>query len=734
MRGRAARLGGVSLLLVLGLLVGADASAHPRIGLVLSGGGARGAAHIGVIQVLEELHVPIDCIAGTSMGSIIGGLYAAGYTVPEMQQALLAIPWSEVFKDAPPREQRAFRRKQEETSFLVQAKPGFNQGQITLPKGAIQGQKLDLILQQLTLPVASIRQLDQLPIPYRAVATDLGTGAPVVLDSGNLAVAMRTSMSIPSALSPVQRAGRLLVDGGVSNNLPMDVARELCGEVLIVVNIGTPLTPADQLDSVLAVTGQLTTIMTQQNTQRQLATRRPGDILIEPDLGDITTLAFDRADEAIPIGAAAARAKQTALAQLALPPEAYQAYRSEHLMPARDMQPVIAFVRIRNTSGVDDRVIAEKLRIKPGERLDVKRLEEDLAIIYGLDLFERVTPRLVEENGQTGLLVQAIAKGWGPNYLQFGISLATDFKGDSAFNIGASYAMTGVNALGAEWRTQVDIGENVRLFSDFYQPLDYDWRYFIDPVIGYEAYDLGLFDDNNHTADYRIRRFGFGLEGGRNLGDYGELRLGTRWGWGDAKLQTGDANLPDGNFNDGYYFVRLTVDQLDDVNFPRKGLLSGVEFQDSPAWLGASNTFRTLAFEITQPYTLGKHTVLASAELAGKLSGETLDAQNRFFLGGFTRLSGYQDRELSGQYLALGRLVYYYRLDDTSAALTVPTYLGTSLEIGDVWQRRQAIFDSYRLAGSLFLGLDTFLGPMYLAGGLAEGDKYSLYFFLGRTF
>jgi NTE family protein len=708
-------------------------SQRPRIGLVLSGGGARGAAHIGVIKVLEDMNIPIDCIAGTSMGAIVGGLYAAGLSVDELEKALTSIPWNEAFIDAPPRELKSFRRKRDDDNFLVKAKPGFKEGRVALPRGAIQGQKLNLILRKLALPAANVHDFDQLKISYRAVATDIGTGTPVALGSGDLATAMRASMSIPSVLAPIEIDGKLLVDGGVSNNLPMDVARQTCADVLIVVSIGTPLEPTEKLTSVLSITGQLTTIMTQQNTQQQLRTLKSGDILIEPDLGDITTAAFDRAAEAIPIGAKAAHTKQSELQRLVVPPASYQTYRAARLRPEASA-PVIDFIRIENNSRLSDRVLKSRLHIKPGDRIDVAALEKDLAVIYGLDNFERVDYSLVQENGKTGLVVKAVAKQWGPNYLQLGLNLQANFDGNSAFNIGLGYLKTEINSLGGEWRILAELGNDLRFFTDFYQPLTPDYRYFIVPAASYEAFDAGFFTADRANAGFRIKRTRIDLAGGLNLGDGGELRLGLRWATGEIQFKASDPPLPDQPFDDGGYLVRLSTDILDNINFPRQGSLTRLEYYQSLKAIGADSNFSTLSFAGVWPQTWGKHTLLPGLRVAGKLTGD-LAIQNQFYLGGFLNLSGFQSNALAGQYSGLAELIYYYRLDDASAAFTLPIYAGGSLEVGNVWQATDDIsLKSLITAGSLFLGLDTPIGPFYLGGGLAEGGNKSMYMFLGRTF
>jgi len=725
-------------LLLPGLVNAADAESRPpgerpRIGLVLSGGGARGAAHIGVIKVLEEMRVPIDCIAGTSMGAIVGGLYAAGLSVEEMEKALTSIDWVDAFRDLPPREERSFRRKRDDDFGLINARIGVQNGRIALPRGAVQGQQLGLILRGLVFPVSKIENFDELRMPYRAVATDIGTGQAVVLSSGDLAEAMRASMSIPGLLAPVEINGRILVDGGVSNNLPVNVARETCADVVIAVSIGTPLGPAEDLRTVLNILGQLTTIMTQQNTQQQLATLRSGDILIEPDLGDITTANFSRAVEAIPIGARAARAKQAELQRLALPAPAYRSYTAKTLSPGRDA-PVIDFIRIDNNSRLSDEVIRARLMIKPGDRLDLAVLNQDLKIIFGMDEFERVDYEIVAENGKRGLVIRTVTKEWGPNFLQLGLQLGAS-RQQGTFNFNLGYTMSQLNALGAEWRNELTLGSDVRLHTDFYQPLEYDYRYFVSPYAQYYDYSFGVYEGGNNRGTYRVRVGEAGLAGGRNLGSWGELRLGVRGLEGHTSFESGDPTLPPGDsFRYGGYFIRLWADRLDNIDFPRRGFKAQIRYDQSLAGLGADSPTKQIGLQGNWVGSWGRHTLIPRVELGARLDGELI-TPNRYYLGGFLNLSGFQPRELSGQYLGFGELIYYYQLNQLSSAASIPVYLGASLEAGNTWEERGDItLRSLMPAGSVFLGVDSPLGPFYLGGGFAEGGNRSFHMYLGRPF
>lgn len=727
----------ISILPVLSIVSTAEAAQdRPRIGLVLGGGGARGMAHVGVLKVLEEMRIPVDCVAGTSMGSIIGGLYASGMTLDDMEKTLASINWPEVFRDGPPRANLPFRTKQEQR-VVLSATVGLNRDGIQLPKGLLEGQNLLLLLEKLSLPAASVRDFDKLRIPYRAVATDLATGEPVVLGSGELALAMRASMSIPSALVPVRLDGKLLVDGGVSNNLPIDVVRELCRpEVIIAVDVGAPLAPASELNSVLSVTNQLTTILTVRNVIRQVNTLDKKDILITPNLHDVSSLNFDRSPEAVHFGTIAAQGRQSDLSRLTVSPAAYQAYLAAlPPAPGTEEQPVIDFIRINNDTRLSDQVIEQQLRIQPGDRLDPQELNRNLNEIFGMGNFQRVNYTLVKEHGQTGLVVDTVPRDIGTDTLQFGLFLGANLQGDSEFDISATYTMSELNSLGGQWRNFLQLGGNVALTSDFYQPLDAAQEYFINPYLGYERYNLDLLNDSyGQSSSFRVHRTRIGLDVGRNLERWGRLSLGVNYSSGKNDLRIGQPSSYEGRFNDSGYLIRWQMDTLDNLNFPTSGYSGNLTFRDSLTAFGADQSFSTLNFSLAHAYTWGQYSVIPRVRLAGRTSGE-MGVENLFLLGGFLNLSGYQPGQISGEYIALGQLIYMYRLDNASAAFTIPLFAGGSLEIGGAWNDYQDIsVDSLIPAGSLFVGVDTPLGPFYLAGGLAEGGNASIYMLLGRLF
>ena len=703
---------------------------RPRIGLVLGGGGARGGAHVGVLKVLEELRIPVDYVAGTSMGSIVGGLYASGMNSQEIERALRAMDWSDTFQDSPSRADRSFRRKSDDYTYAFKAKPGFNDGKIMIPPAYVRGQKFDLVLNRLTLPVVEVKDFDRLPIPYRAVATDIETGKAVVLAKGNLSMSIRASMAVPAAFDPVEIDGRLLVDGGIADNEPVNVARDMGADVLIVVDVGSGLSSRKDITSALGITGQLANYLFTLNTEEQLKTLGPRDVLIRPPLGDIGGGSFERVPETFPIGERSARDAIDALRRYSLGPQDYERYLAQRAR-SRPSAPVIDVVRIDNHSRVGKDVIAGRISAKPGQPLDTEQLEQDIGQIYGLEIFESVRYDLVREDGKNVLVINAKEKGWGPGYLQFGLASSNNLKGDNTFKLGVLYTRTEINSLNGEWRLGGQLGDEPGIFAELHQPLDPESRYFAAGKVGYGNTNADVFDDAGHRLSrYQVASTKLELAAGREFGTWGEARLGYRRESGTAEVTTG-APAPDQDVNLGEVFLRLSDDKLDNINFPRAGHFGRAEYRVAREGLGSSTDYEQATLDYLQTFTWGRNTLLGRISAFGTMDGTApLEAQVR--LGGFLRLSGLQENQLSGQYAGLISLGYYRRITDIQF---LQTYVGTSLEVGNVWQdSKNASFGNTITAGSVFLGVDTPIGPLYLAYGRAEAGNYSFYIYLGPRF
>jgi NTE family protein len=451
---------------------------RPRIGLVLSGGGARGGAHLGVLKVLEEMHVPIDVIVGTSAGSIIGAAYASGMPVAQIEKEMGLLRTELLFRDVD-RRGTPLRNKANDAINYVGPEIGLHGSSIALPKGVVAGVSIEAVLRQLTARQRD-DDFDKLPIRFRAVATDLASSQMVVIDRGSLAVAVRASMAIPAVVDPVELDGRLLVDGGLSRNLPIDVARALGAERIIAINIGTPLRTRDEITGILSVSDQISRILTNTNVNRSLSELQPGDLLITPDLGSVQTSDFDRMPEAAKAGEAAAHLAREQIAAFSVEPAAYAQWQAALVGVRAAPSERIDAVRVTGTQRVNPEVIVDSMQTRAGQLFDPALIDEDMKRIYARGDFERVSYTIDTDPALGRVLTADVAeKSWGPDYLRFGLGLSSDLRGDSFFSLVATYRRTWLNALGAEWRTDARIGHSDRLSTEFYQPLTPAQRVFV---------------------------------------------------------------------------------------------------------------------------------------------------------------------------------------------------------------------------------------------------------------
>jgi NTE family protein len=719
-------------------------SPRPRVGLVLSGGGARGAAHVGVLKVLDEMRVPVDAIAGTSMGAVVGGLYASGMSAQDIEKLISSVNWQDAFQDRPPRAELGFRRKQDDRNFLVRYALGIRDARFVLPGGLVQGQKLEQVLRTATLPVADVQNFDRLPIPFRAIATDLESGEAVLMDSGDLVTAMRASMSAPGVFSPAQRDGRLLVDGGLVENLPIDAARQMGVDVLIVVDVSFPLYVRDELRSPLEVTNQAFAIMIRRHTLEQRARLGAKDIIIDPPLGRFASADFTRVPQALRAGEDAARDARPTLAALALNQDDYLRYLASR-NPRTTIPPVIDFVRPDAESTEYARLIDATMQNVVGKPLDRELMQRRMSSIYALDRFESIDYTLVEDEGRTGLQMNLKRKSWGPNYARFGLNLEDDFEGNSRYNAAVRVIMTELNSLGAEWLTDLQIGENPRVFTEFYQPLALGRRYFLAPHLEFDEHSIYTLDGTVRSAEYRVRTLEGGLDVGREFSNWGEMRVGLRRGQGRSHLLIGDQTLDADDVKDptlaldefsrGGFFTRFSYDKLDSIYFPRRGQQFELEWRGERSAFGADTDFDTVSMTWLIARSIDRNTLIFWTDM-GTAIDDVSTPDSLFRLGGFFNLSGLAPGYLSGPHYGIARLIYYRKVGrGGSGVLDLPAYAGISLEAGNTWQTRDEISTGdLRKDMSLFFGVDTPLGPVYLATGFDENGDKAAYLFLGRTF
>lgn len=717
-------------------LPGASGSTkRPKIGLVLSGGGARGAAHVGVLKVLEEYRVPIHFIVGTSMGALVGAAYSTGTGVVEMEQIISGISTELLFKEKPPRQELSMRQKQDDFNIFFGPEIGINNGKIGLPKGMVTGVQLETVLRRLS-KAKGFHRFDDLPIPFRAVATDLVTGQAVVFSQGELANVMRASMSVPGAVAPVEIGGNLLVDGMLTSNLPVETALALGADIIIAVNVGTPLLKREELSSILGVTGQMLSILTEQNVQTSLALLKPTDILISPELGDFSTGDFDNLPNISPLGEAAARKVADRLAQLSIPAEDYAALRQRQAVASvPDLRPADE-IRFENLTRVNPEKPLAVMETRPGQPIDQDILDRDMRRLYGTGDFEHVNYRFLEEPGKRVLAVDAVEKSWGPDYLRLGLGLSSDFEGDAFFNILVSHRKTWLNSLGAEWRNDLQIGRTSSFMSEFYQPLDERGYFFVAPQVKYERRTADIYQSSDRIATYDVTAWTAGIDIGSQFTRYGEFRVGISGGILEPELDTGPQELSpgEGDIQQGAFTARLFMDQLNSAQFPRSGWQAGMNLFNSNSIIGADQDYTKWDMDGVFVRSFGEHTFNFGFKVGGNIGSDELPRYDLFQWGGFLQQSGYATGQLMGEDIWFGRMLYYHRI--LKGSLLEGIYGGFSLEVGEVGSPLvpdgpEGVLKS----ASVFLAADSPIGPVYLGYGQAlDNNNNSIYFFLGRPY
>jgi NTE family protein len=702
---------------------------RPKIGLVLSGGGARGLTHVGVLKVLEELRVPVDYVTATSMGAIVGGLYVSGMSAGRMEELVTSVDWPSLFSDQPPRRELSIRRKREDSFYTIPLEVGFRDFSLRFSTGALSGQNLEILLHGLTWRDDEIGSFDNLPIPFRAVSTSMVDGKPIVFDRGPLYLAMRGSMSVPGIFAPLEHDGKILGDGGLVNNLPVDLVKAMGADVVIAVNIGTPLLTREQLSSFIGVAEQSINILTEQNVRAQLALLTPRDVLIVPDLRELSALDFTKGEQFIELGEKAARAATDTLRRYSLPADAYAAYRDGLRRPPAVADAGLTFAGVRGTNITNPDVLQAQVGLEPGAKVDLPQAQADISVLYGRGDFDRIDYRLVEDHGIEFVVSE---KPWGPNYLQFGVGLSSDMQGDNSFSLRLGHKRNWLNALGAQWTNDLNLGTTTSFATEFYQPLTLAQTLFAAAYASIGNAPLDLFLEGAKVAEYRVLTDRVGVDLGYALGTWGELRIGPQFVHQRAYPTVALPGFPVTRTDAWGVAALARADTQDNAFFPHRGLRGFVTaFVGTQRVDGVDRSVTRGEIDFHQSLPLGADdTVNLGLRAAGTtLKGSIVD---NYRLGGFLELSGLRTAELQGPYLGRARAVYLHRMGHLPV-IGNTYYAGGSLEIGNVWPNRDAIAASDTLkAGSVFVAADTPFGPLYLAWGHTTRGDSSWYLFLGR--
>ncbi|MBK8979166.1 MAG: patatin-like phospholipase family protein [Planctomycetes bacterium] len=719
---------------------------RPRIGLVLSGGGARGAAHIGVLQVLEAHRVPVDAIAGTSMGAIVGALYASGWSPNAIQQLFETTDWNRALSDRPVRRERSFRRKRDDDAVLAPLVLGFDVDAMAfrLPQAVLEGRSVENLLEAVTAHAHHIDDFDELPIPFRCVAADLVDGSARVFESGPLSVAVRASMSLPAIFAPVRIGKHQYVDGGIVDNLPVDVVRAMGVDVVIAVDVAFGLAKPPDTTSVLDVTDQVISILVQENLLRQRASLRDGDVLIDLKLEGVGVLDFQKAAAAIAEGREAGETQAPKLDRLAVDEDAWDGFLLAHRRPTG--KPRIMRVRLQNDSRLGDELLLARIHQPTGETLDLDRLQQDLSDLSALDVFQHVGFRLDsagydrradDPSPPADLVITAKDRALGPHYFQFGLDLANDFQGGTDFTALVRHTWLPANRQGGEWRNELRVGSINGLRTEFYQPLDRLQRWFVEPSVEYLRRQVDFVLNGIELIEADIDTLRGTFAAGRVLGNFAEIRAGYIYEQNEIAATLGlvsAGGLLRNTEQRGLLFTRITIDDLDSIDFPRSGIGANVQYRFGNEGIGSFGDVSLLDGRLLLPLTAGDTTFLTKLE-----GGYSFRAEQRFLpqyqLGGFTRLSGLQPDELLGDHFALANLTVYHRLSEPVIQGASEWFVGGSTEWGTAWTTAENFTPaSMRFGGSLFVGARSPLGPFYFGVGATEEGRYSLFVYLGRRF
>ena len=711
--------------------------------MVLSGGGARGFAHVGVLKALEAARVPVDVITGTSMGAIVGGLYASGMSPQALEAELMGIPWGTLFERRVPRQLLSQQRKEADFELSPVFQIGFRDGEFRTPTGAVSTRSLEWLLRRYTLHTRHLTSFDALPTPFRAVATDMETGEPVVLGQGDLAAALRASMSVPGVFAPLELEGRLLGDGGLVNNLPVDVARSLGADVVIAVNIGTPLAGRESLNSVLGISAQMINILTEQNVQRSIATLTRHDLLLAPPLGTLTSADFSEAQQIAALGARYAESVAEALGRFAIEPAAYAQWQLDRQPAADPLPQSLAFVRFEGVPAQQAAQLARLVDTQPQAPIDAPQLAADLVQLAASGDYDKVDYRIVHDpqTRQEGLVFDLKAADWGPNYLKLGLDLRTDFQGDAGFNLRLHHTRHWLTPQGTLWNNQVEIGNVTGLRTELIHPLGGDHDRFVGARASMRREKVTVYDDGGDAQGLYLRStataaVGHGWTVGRG-GNLGTARIGVyvsrRLIEPELVNQARSVEvLPALQWTEAGLRLGFVADQLDYAHFPQNGYRMTAEATFARRRISGDMThFSQLEWHGNRVFNSGPHTLNVYGRIA-RAGGMPDGSLPELSLGGFQQLSGYKVGQVAGNHLALGRIEYYRRLS-LNPGVARALFAGGSVEFGNAWHRSSDIsLNGIKMGYSLYVAADTGLGPVYLAWAHAKGRSPGIYLFLGK--
>jgi NTE family protein len=714
------------LLTILLACLSTTALARPTVGLVLGGGGARGAAHIGVLEVLEELRIPVDCVAGTSMGALVAGAYAGGLTPKAMRDALAKADWSDMFFDNPEYSELSYRNKTVSKRFVPGSETGVGANGVHYQGGMVAGQKIKLFFNQLVRADLGERNIERLPLPLSIIATDIGSGDRVVFREGSLTRAMRASMSVPGLLAPVEHNGRKLVDGGLVDNLPIDEARSRCQpDVIIAVNVGSPLLKPEEIGSMLSVSAQMVNILTEQNVTRSLAGLKPQDIYVKPDLDGISASDFQRSTETANRGHQAADAVRGRLQQLSVDEDTYRRWW-QGVELARLTPPQVDEIDVVGLKTVNPTALMHHLEQKSGETIDTEKLNRNLLRAYGDGFYEGIDYELLSIRDRHILRVLPVEKPWGPDYVRVGVHLQSTLRRGSTYGLRAGYHRTWLNRLGGEFLVTGEIGSTDALNFDWYQPLEETQTVFFEPQFGYRRRDTDIFQNDDRIAQMLFTEGRWSLMAGANVGRLGQFRAGWENQHHRVKVDIGVPGLPPDEARYGGWKVALDLDQKDRVLNATRGWAIRSSYFDSH-----EADYSKLETELMASSSIGDVVFTGRYRQVGSPRGQLpyFDAGS---LGGFLNLSGFSQGQILGDDIRYGGIQAEKIIGRLPLGLRGDMRLGFAVEAAKAKVRyTETERDGWLKSGAVYVGGETPIGMLYLGLGQSNLGTTNIYLFVG---
>jgi NTE family protein len=703
---------------------------RPTIGIALEGGGALGLAHIGVLKWFEKHRIPVDYVAGTSMGGLVGGFYATGKSADDLNEIVETADWPLLLSGGTPYQDLSFRRKEDAREVPNSIQIGLKHG-ATLPPGLNTGHQVNLLIDRETLPYSTVQSFNDLPIPFRCVATELVSGKAYVFQNGLLSDAMRATMSIPGVFAPVRQGDKIFVDGGLVDNLPTDVVREMGADVVIAVHLQISKTSAKEIQSAFDVLGRSVALVIAETELRGM---EGADLVVRADVEKYSSMDYDKTEALIKIGYQAAEAKAQILKPYALDDAAWADYLRQKQSRVRTSIGTPQFIKLE---GIAEPTAEENVRrlLKPlvGKPLSIPDLELLLTRLTGIGRYDSITYGMIQEGGQTGLLLNVHEKTYAPPTLQPAFVVDGTETDNVTFTLGARFTFMDLAGFRSEWRTDLQFGETYGISSDLYRPFHPLAKWFFDPFVQASQYTFMIYQRNDPKADYQFDRVYGGINLGYGFNRFSELKAGYGVGYANATLRLGTPDFSSYSGRVGALQVRYILDHTNEAVIPTKGYFARSQFYYYDTYPGATQAFPSLdvLLQYFQP-VLHRDSIFIIGE-GGSTFGFHKIGAPQFFLGGVGRLSAYGQNELLGNQYFVGRLGYLRKV------FTLPPFLGKQVYVsgfGEVGKMYGDPFPIPKLSGDGGAGLlaETAFGPVFIGGSVGDTGHHKWFFQLGRVF